>query len=191
MQELLTDRPVSGNKPGVRKRLTHELPLWSEWRDLNPRPLDPQSSALPNCATPGKRTAPDSRRAGNFYTALPGNTRDRRHRAGAVYFRTSPAQRNGTVIFSAAPRDGKPAALYYAKPETFNDAKYIKPEYKNQCKMRPRGEAAAECCAAGMRESYAGKYSGFQREAPPVLQRNRPGKNALLGSIGGTSVFYP
>ena len=26
---------------------------WSEWRDLNPRPLDPQSSTLPNCATPG------------------------------------------------------------------------------------------------------------------------------------------
>ena len=23
----------------------------SGWRDLNPRPLDPQSSALPNCAT--------------------------------------------------------------------------------------------------------------------------------------------
>ena len=25
---------------------------WSGWRDLNPRPLDPQSSALPGCATP-------------------------------------------------------------------------------------------------------------------------------------------
>jgi len=25
--------------------------LPSGWRDLNPRPLDPQSSALPNCAT--------------------------------------------------------------------------------------------------------------------------------------------
>src|SRR5581483_7403962 len=30
---------------------------WSGWRDLNPRPLDPQSSALPNCATArGSRT---------------------------------------------------------------------------------------------------------------------------------------
>ena len=27
--------------------------LWSEWQDLNLRPLDPQSSALPSCATPG------------------------------------------------------------------------------------------------------------------------------------------
>ena len=26
--------------------------FWSEWRDLNPRPLPPQGSALPNCATP-------------------------------------------------------------------------------------------------------------------------------------------
>src|SRR5438046_518448 len=31
---------------------------WSGWRDLNPRPLDPQSSALPNCAT--ARTAEDA-----------------------------------------------------------------------------------------------------------------------------------
>jgi hypothetical protein len=25
--------------------------IWSGWRDLNSRPLDPQSSALPSCAT--------------------------------------------------------------------------------------------------------------------------------------------
>ena len=25
---------------------------WSEWRDLNPRPLAPHASALANCATP-------------------------------------------------------------------------------------------------------------------------------------------
>ena len=25
--------------------------LWSEWRDSNPRPLHPQYSALPGCAT--------------------------------------------------------------------------------------------------------------------------------------------
>ena len=29
------------------------VPLrWSRWRDLNPRPLGPEPSALPNCATP-------------------------------------------------------------------------------------------------------------------------------------------
>ena len=27
-------------------------PFWSEWEDLNFRPLEPHSSALPNCATP-------------------------------------------------------------------------------------------------------------------------------------------
>ena len=27
-------------------------PTWSEWRDLNPRPLRPERSTLPNCATP-------------------------------------------------------------------------------------------------------------------------------------------
>ncbi len=27
-------------------------PVWSGWRDLNPRPLAPQASALPGCATP-------------------------------------------------------------------------------------------------------------------------------------------
>lgn len=28
-------------------------PVWSEWRESNSRPLEPHSSALPNCATPG------------------------------------------------------------------------------------------------------------------------------------------
>ena len=28
--------------------------FWSEWRDLNPRPLRPERSTLPNCATPRK-----------------------------------------------------------------------------------------------------------------------------------------
>lgn len=27
------------------------FPTWSEWWDSNPRPLDPKSSTLPNCAT--------------------------------------------------------------------------------------------------------------------------------------------
>ena len=27
--------------------------VWSEWRESNSRPLEPHSSALPNCATPG------------------------------------------------------------------------------------------------------------------------------------------
>ena len=27
--------------------------FWSEWRESNSRPLEPHSSALPNCATPG------------------------------------------------------------------------------------------------------------------------------------------
>ena len=31
--------------------LERSLPNWSEWRDLNPRPLVPQTSALPGCAT--------------------------------------------------------------------------------------------------------------------------------------------
>ena len=31
---------------------------WSGRRDLNPRPLDPQSSALPDCATPRLHTPP-------------------------------------------------------------------------------------------------------------------------------------
>lgn len=26
--------------------------IWSEWRDSNPRPLGPEPSTLPNCATP-------------------------------------------------------------------------------------------------------------------------------------------
>ena len=38
--------PKAENKPCFRSK------RWSEWRDLNPRPLPPQGSALPNCATP-------------------------------------------------------------------------------------------------------------------------------------------
>ena len=31
--------------------------FWSEWRESNSRPLEPHSSALPNCATPGQSWA--------------------------------------------------------------------------------------------------------------------------------------
>lgn len=37
------------------KRLSGLL-FWSEWRDLNSRPLGPEPSALPNCATPRQRS---------------------------------------------------------------------------------------------------------------------------------------
>src|SRR5688572_7591890 len=37
--------------PLVRKRVNDQLKNWSGWRDSNPRSLDPQSSALPGCAT--------------------------------------------------------------------------------------------------------------------------------------------
>jgi hypothetical protein len=38
------DVPQMGNLPSLGQ-------IWSGWRDLNSRPLDPQSSALPSCAT--------------------------------------------------------------------------------------------------------------------------------------------
>ena len=46
-----SDEPVS-NYPYETSMLT-KIGFWSEWRDLNSRPLDPKSSALPNWATPG------------------------------------------------------------------------------------------------------------------------------------------
>ncbi len=36
----------------LRKSILKPLFIGSEWRDLNPRPLAPQASALPGCATP-------------------------------------------------------------------------------------------------------------------------------------------
>ena len=37
----------------TKKTSPVELVFWSEWRESNSRPLEPHSSALPNCATPG------------------------------------------------------------------------------------------------------------------------------------------
>ena len=34
--------------------LSRQPNVWSEWRESNSRPLEPHSSALPNCATPGR-----------------------------------------------------------------------------------------------------------------------------------------
>lgn len=42
---------LSQIKQKILKPLRFQDFSWSEWRDLNSRPLDPQSSALPNCAT--------------------------------------------------------------------------------------------------------------------------------------------
>ena len=38
---------------------TKLAPKWSEWRDSNSRPLGPEPSALPNCATPRKIKQPN------------------------------------------------------------------------------------------------------------------------------------
>ena len=37
----------------IQAALMNSLHFWSEWRDLNPRPLGPEPSAIPNFATPG------------------------------------------------------------------------------------------------------------------------------------------
>jgi hypothetical protein len=39
----------SGKKKKAKPKF--RLLLWSGWRDLNPRPLRPERSALPSCAT--------------------------------------------------------------------------------------------------------------------------------------------
>ena len=46
--------------------------LWSEWRESNSRPLEPHSSALPNCATPGHRWAVSNQLV--YYTGLQGKS---------------------------------------------------------------------------------------------------------------------
>lgn len=55
---------ADGNHSGARPALADQAPelvlRLSGWRDLNPRPLRPERSALPSCATP--RSPPVSRR---------------------------------------------------------------------------------------------------------------------------------
>ena len=40
------------HKRNIRFPQKREPDIWSEWRDLNPRPLGPEPSAIPNFATP-------------------------------------------------------------------------------------------------------------------------------------------
>ena len=42
--------PMTFHPKSRRAEIVEFPPFWSDQRDLNPRPLDPQSSALPNCA---------------------------------------------------------------------------------------------------------------------------------------------
>src|SRR2546430_10453016 len=44
-------RCCTGGKRAASDHRTRPL-TWSGWRDLNPRPLRPERSALPSCATP-------------------------------------------------------------------------------------------------------------------------------------------
>ena len=57
MQLQPRQRVIANKKAAL---ITVRIMIWSGWRDLNPRPLDPQSSALPNCAT-ARRLAASSR----------------------------------------------------------------------------------------------------------------------------------
>ena len=57
MQNPTGPKPRRGRRDESVEAIHHEFGIGShtdaesDWRDLNPRPLDPQSSALPNCAT--------------------------------------------------------------------------------------------------------------------------------------------
>src|SRR3954453_17380298 len=50
--------------------------VWSGWRDSNPRPLRPERSALPSCAT-ARKGAERTRRAGGVPKAIAGGDRER------------------------------------------------------------------------------------------------------------------
>ena len=55
----------SGKEPrilGIGRYRTSATICWSGWRDLNPRPLRPERSALPSCATPRDDLVQSSRR---------------------------------------------------------------------------------------------------------------------------------
>ena len=56
--------PADDSPP--RTHSDQHFSYWSGWRDLNPRPLDPQSSALPNCATARERVTVVRRRTASF-----------------------------------------------------------------------------------------------------------------------------
>ena len=56
-EEDVLNGPVFSKKIGASD--TKLAPTWSEWRDSNSRPLGPEPSALPNCATPRKIKQPN------------------------------------------------------------------------------------------------------------------------------------
>lgn len=68
--EISPERPGEAVRPGLPERKTGpDLHCsWSGWPDLNRRPLRPERSALPSCATP---------RAAQKYYPTPGPTRNR------------------------------------------------------------------------------------------------------------------
>src|SRR5438309_10905879 len=47
-------------------------PTWSERRDVNPLPLEPQSSALPGCATPRRSSNRTHALAGGLWSRAAG-----------------------------------------------------------------------------------------------------------------------
>ena len=60
LSRFRTDPNVKNSLPGMHPKKYKKIPetlrfqgfCWSEWRDLNSRPLDPQSSALPTAPHP-------------------------------------------------------------------------------------------------------------------------------------------
>ena len=53
LPQVLGKLIACSRKKDKAEKLTQResIKSWSEWRDLNPRPLHPQYSALPGCAT--------------------------------------------------------------------------------------------------------------------------------------------
>ena len=52
LKDVIKNRQIRKDLAVILSRQPYSF--WSEWRESNSRPLEPHSSALPNCATPGR-----------------------------------------------------------------------------------------------------------------------------------------
>src|SRR5579875_2208488 len=132
--------------------------LWSERRDLNPRPPVPQTDALPGCAT--LRTLSSSSRA----AAAPQRTCFGSRSAGAM----------GAGAHARLPAPPAPLAKASAAFGFPPEAPAAPPQPRRPRHRRPRGLRPPHGAKTGPRGAPTRAWEAAARRSPPPQERKQP-----------------
>ena len=141
--------------------------IWSGWRDLNPRPLRPERSALPSCATP-RSTPRIARRGQAAQTGCAYGLRPRRRAGTRVRSVASGGQANRIGAYGEVPI---PAETWSRVPGAWRLSPLARRGLEVAVGDQGAVERDADLAAVGVPGEHERDAVGRHRVGDPVVRR--------------------